>query len=289
MNYKKIYKDLVTSRKNRMIIEGEYYEKHHIIPKCVGSKDKSLVNLTAREHFIAHWLLTKMFMDEIITRKMLFAFGIMRLNGNGQGRNLSSWQFEKARKAFSKVMTGKSNPNYGKKFSNETRKKMSKIKKGRGNPMYGKHHTEKTKKKLRLHSTGKKHSEETKRKISENHADFSGKNNPMYGILGKDHPLYGRKHTKETIRKMSEIKRGKKFSEEHKKKLSECSKRENLSGETRRKMSEAKSGENNGNAKIWTFIYNDVEITIKSLKTWCKENNYKYNTAKWRIHRNLSI
>lgn len=39
-----------------------YTEKHHIIPKCLGGlNDKTnLVNLTGREHFICHHLLTKM-------------------------------------------------------------------------------------------------------------------------------------------------------------------------------------------------------------------------------------
>jgi len=33
-------------------------------------------------------------------------------------------------------------------------------------------------------------SEEVRKKISENHADVSGKNNPMYGVRGKDAPSY---------------------------------------------------------------------------------------------------
>ena len=39
----------------------EYSEKHHIIPKCMnGTNHKSnLIKLTAREHYIAHWILWK--------------------------------------------------------------------------------------------------------------------------------------------------------------------------------------------------------------------------------------
>ncbi len=42
---------------------------------------------------------------------------------------------------------------------------------------------------------GKKHSLETKNKMSLNHADFSGKNNPMYGIkiCGDKNPAFGKK------------------------------------------------------------------------------------------------
>lgn len=38
-----------------------YTEKHHIIPRSMGGKDtkENLVVLTAREHYIAHLLLTK--------------------------------------------------------------------------------------------------------------------------------------------------------------------------------------------------------------------------------------
>ncbi len=40
----------------------DYYESHHIIPKCIGGTDDkpNLVNLTAKEHFVCHLLLTKM-------------------------------------------------------------------------------------------------------------------------------------------------------------------------------------------------------------------------------------
>ena len=46
---------------------------------------------------------------------------------------------------------------------------------------------------------GKKLSKEHKRKISQNHRDISGKNNPMYGkdASGKNNNFYGHKHTDE--------------------------------------------------------------------------------------------
>jgi hypothetical protein len=37
----------------------------------------------------------------------------------------------------------------------------------------------------------------------------SGKNNPMYGKFGKDHPAYGNKHTAEFKEKLSQLKKGK--------------------------------------------------------------------------------
>lgn len=37
----------------------EYYETHHIIPRCMGGTDDihNLINLSFREHFLAHWML----------------------------------------------------------------------------------------------------------------------------------------------------------------------------------------------------------------------------------------
>ena len=52
-----------------------------------------------------------------------------------------------------------------------------------------------------LHRTGKLHTKESRKKISANHADVSGKKNGMYG----------RNHTQDSIKKMSDSKSGKKI------------------------------------------------------------------------------
>lgn len=54
---------------------------------------------------------------------------------------------------------------------------------------------------------GKTHTEEAKKKISENHHDVSGENNPMFGIPS---PNTGKKHSEETKMKMSQKLKGKK-------------------------------------------------------------------------------
>jgi hypothetical protein len=63
--YYKWYKEL-TTQKDRDFVP--YTEKHHIIPKCMGGSDKqnNLVILTAREHYIAHLLLTKCVSKEFL-------------------------------------------------------------------------------------------------------------------------------------------------------------------------------------------------------------------------------
>ena len=58
--YTKCYFNIISAAKARINL-CEYAESHHIIPKSLGGSDDqiNLVDLTAREHFICHWLLTK--------------------------------------------------------------------------------------------------------------------------------------------------------------------------------------------------------------------------------------
>jgi hypothetical protein len=60
--YTRTYYRIVQRAQSRTLPKDSYKERHHIIPRSLGgsnSKD-NLVDLTAREHFICHLLLTKM-------------------------------------------------------------------------------------------------------------------------------------------------------------------------------------------------------------------------------------
>ena len=101
---------------------SRYTEVHHIIPSSLGgSGDKSnLAILTAREHFICHWLLTKMTSGENKI-KMLLALQCMRREGKGQKRYstaITSRVYEKLKIELSVWQSvrnsGKNNPMYGK-------------------------------------------------------------------------------------------------------------------------------------------------------------------------------
>ena len=93
MNYERIY-DTLTSKDS----QSEYTEEHHIIPKCMGGTDDkgNLVKLTAREHYIAHKLLTKIYPDNL---SLFHAHSMMTV-----GRTVTSLQYEDAKKSRSKAM-----------------------------------------------------------------------------------------------------------------------------------------------------------------------------------------
>jgi hypothetical protein len=164
MDYEKIYNQLIERARNRKPEKDGYYERHHIIPKCLGGgNDKdNLVKLTYREHFIAHWLLhranpTNKFLTAAfhIMAFGRFGWGSARMENNGWMP--SSRQLEEARIDYSLAQKGKI-------ISKETRKKI-------GEGRLGIRHTEEARKKMSEGATrnnlGKPHSEETKQKMRE--------------------------------------------------------------------------------------------------------------------------
>ena len=78
---------------------------------------------------------------------------------------------------------------------------------GKGNPMFGKHHTEETKNKLKNINTGKKLSLESinkmKSKLKGLKRTDETKEKIRISKMGKNNSFYGKKHTKQTIEKIS--------------------------------------------------------------------------------------
>ena len=93
MNYLKIYDFIIERSKNRNILNA-YYEKHHVIPKCMnGTNDENnIVKLTAKEHFVCHHLLMKAYKNTSFYKKLLFAFYVMHVGHNGNRYNASSYE-----------------------------------------------------------------------------------------------------------------------------------------------------------------------------------------------------
>jgi len=84
MKYETIYKQIIERAKTRKLTG--YKEKHHILPTCMnGNNDKeNLVELTAKEHFICHKLLTELYPTE---NKLHYAVRMMATMKSAFGRD----------------------------------------------------------------------------------------------------------------------------------------------------------------------------------------------------------
>lgn len=95
---------------------------------------------------------------------------------------------------------------------------------------------------------------ESRRKMSlAKKGKYLGENNPNYGKRGKDSIWYGRKHSKESLKKMSESQKGHPVSEETRKKISKSLSGANnpnygkkMSEENKQKISKALKGKYTG-------------------------------------------
>ena len=172
MNYLKIYNQLVQKRKQ--IEPTQYFQKHHIKPRSLFPdliRDKNnIVKLTYREHYIAHWLLTKIYPS----KEMTHAF--WRMNCCNNDLYFNSYAFQICRKAFIESNKGQGNPMYGKHgkrrhHTEQTRRKMSEA-------LKGKNFSEAHKRKIGEANKGKHRSEEIKKKLSEAN---TGQRSPNFG------------------------------------------------------------------------------------------------------------
>lgn len=144
MNHKKVYDDLCFSRfkMDRHKGDGNYYERHHIVPKWLGGKDTkdNLVLLTAREHYIAHYLLFRHYKD----RSSAAAFHKMNNTINNDHRD--SRKYEELRLFQSQLFAGDKNPakraDVRAKISDRVSGEKNGMfgKSGESNPFYGKTH-----------------------------------------------------------------------------------------------------------------------------------------------------
>jgi hypothetical protein len=186
--YCKWYNNIVNKGLSFSLPINEYVERHHILPKSFnmgGEKDKhNLVTLTARQHFVVHLCLTKMFSDKKLKQKTALAFVSLSRKNKYQTLRYNGRIYESLKKV---AFTYKKDPIYKERMSNltklnhqlglvgnykphsletkekiskatrgrinkppseETRKRLSMLNSGSGNPMYGKTHTDLVKKML---------------------------------------------------------------------------------------------------------------------------------------------
>ena len=204
--YTRWYYNIIDRAITRKLSMDIYKETHHVIPRCLGGSDNTdnLVDLTAREHFICHWLLTKMVANKKEKYQMWNAFSCMLYREKpGQERyKVSSRVFDSIKSAGSKIKSarfkGANNPMYGRR--------------GNLSPHYGKKQSEDHLAKLiesrkgvvrTLESRAKQGASMKGRKQSSEHIE-------KRKLIGEKNPRFGYKMTPEEIaQRTASLKRNK--------------------------------------------------------------------------------
>lgn len=156
MNYKKSYDALMNKATERGSFEG-YGEIHHIIPRSLGGKDlkENLVKLTAKEHFIAHRLLAKIYPNSGLV------YAIYMMANFKRTEKITSRLYEFLKKDYCRILE-----------SQEEKDKRSNP--GEKNGMFGKTHNEEARQRIR---------EAQSQKVKCNYCDKEG----TVSIMGRWH------------------------------------------------------------------------------------------------------
>ena len=248
MNYLKQYCNLIRKAEKRVPPEG-YTEKHHTFPKSIFGNNNRIVVLTAREHYITHALLEKIFikrygLKDKRTVKMITAFWCMN-NQNTKNEYFNSYLYESSKIRFIDSIKGV-------KLTESCRQKMSETNsgkiwwtdgvktkhskkcpgeewyKGRPNINLGRIMSEETRQKIGEKNSGKKRTEEHKEKLIRELKTRRWWNNGVGNkhttecpgedwVLGR---LYSRKLSEIEIENIRKINTGKQVSDETRKKQS---------------------------------------------------------------------
>lgn len=206
--YKKWYNQIVA---NGATTKLPGHEHHHILPRSLGGTDNesNLIYITAREHFVCHWLLTKIYPTGEEHWKMLNALRMMRAENKNQQRyhtKITSRVYAKLKEEYSRLQSerfsGENNPMYGDKFyrSEEGYTRQREAVLGEKN---GAKKVESRKKiaDSKLGKTRDLFSKEWKEKMS-------------LAKQGKNNNMFGKSHSKETLEKIREKAKLRTYSDE---------------------------------------------------------------------------
>ena len=193
--YLRWYESIIANAKSK---QHEFTECHHILPRSMGGSDEqsNLVELSPREHFICHLLLTKCTIGEAKNSMVFAAFMMAKVKNDRQQRiySINSRIYdvlakeraklvsqiksgctlsEEHKAKISKSLIGrkhsdeakqKISKNHRRGQSEETSTKISQSKSGVATRGYGWETPEETREKQRLSNLGKSRSAETKEK-----------------------------------------------------------------------------------------------------------------------------
>jgi len=171
-----------------------YTEKHHVFPVSIFGRNKFIVRLTGRQHFVAHKILAKIYLyktgrDSDKYFKMQKACNIMMAKTDVRK---NSRRFEFCRKMAAEAATGRLH-------TIQSKEKMRRIRFA-NNHRKGTKRSEETLAKLRKSLANVKISSETRAK--------------MVASLRANPPMLGKRHSAKTRALLSKMRKGKKLSRE---------------------------------------------------------------------------
>jgi hypothetical protein len=250
--YSRWYEQLVTRAQIRTLSSGTYTEKHHIVPRSAGGSDSpdNLARLTAREHFICHWLLVKMTTGKF-RAKMVYALRMMRVTPKGQPRyntKFTSRVYEYYKDEFIKAHTERVT---GWKYTDEQKTNMSIAQK-------------KAYKNLDPEFIARRNAAVAEANRTRVYTDEMRTN--------RSNGLKGIKRSPEYCEMLSKRWKGKK--------------RGPLSAERKKQISEQNSGANNPRSKTWEITAPDgtVYISKGNIKELCKSLPISADSIKVLAH-----
>ena len=202
MTYNEFIQQILDTRGRFGIPEGEYKERHHIIPECKGGQtiEENLIDLYAQEHYDAHKLLFEENPNDYQLACAWHNFHTRKASLNAPEIEIDREEYARLKKELSKLRSeaysGEGNPRYG-DHRNFVSEKQAEIWRqnwlGDKNPNYGKNthswgagmkkgykHTNETKANMSKAGKGKSKSLEHRKHISEN-SGTRGKNTHLWG------------------------------------------------------------------------------------------------------------
>lgn len=195
MTYIEFINGIISSRGQWCIYGNDYFEMHHILPKCLGgegdyknnnfkrrSHHSNCIWLYPKEHFIAHKLLAE---ENPNNFSIVSAYWQMATKNTEKGIiTLTPQEYDEAKSLFINSLKLK-------EVSDETKLKMSVAaskRVGDKNPMFGKHHSDQSKTLISKNRTGK----------------CLGSKRPKDACIKTSIALKGKKKSKEAVLHMSE-------------------------------------------------------------------------------------
>jgi len=202
MNYIKHYIKLCRKCQEIKKDTSIYTERHHIFPKSIYGKNDKIVRITAKQHFIAHFLLWKACkkrygISHIKTIKMGYAFYHMTITSKSTQQRYTSRSYQIIKEWYSKNnpskyrdIRGNKNPMFGRS--------------GVLHPLFGKPCSEERKKNIGLGNKNKLSGDKNPSKRQDVKDKISKAKKGISCQAGKLHPHYNHNITEELRNKLKE-------------------------------------------------------------------------------------